>query len=100
MPPLAFLGAEPRIAGLRYRRAENIEAANIHCLPGFSAEALVQLLGILAGELSHAANAEQLKIAKHGRADGNEICEAAWIESHKFLLDDEEKIVLRFTSLV
>src|ERR1700689_1221670 len=73
IPPLAFTGAEPRIAGLRYCCAENIEAADIHRLAGFGAQALVQLVGILARELHHAANAEQIEIAQHGRADRDEI---------------------------
>src|SRR5580700_6369288 len=84
IPPLALCTGQPRIAGLRRRRGENIEAANIHGLACLGAQALIELFGILASELSHAANAEQIEIAKHGRADGNEIFEAALRGWHVF----------------
>src|SRR5271155_3001083 len=77
IPPLALFTAQARVAGLRYCCAENIQAANIHRLPGSGAQALVQFFGVLARELRHAANAEQIEIAQHGGADGDEIREAA-----------------------
>src|SRR5271155_3503562 len=83
IPPLALFTAQPRIARLRHGRAEHVQAADIHRLAGFGAQALVQLFGILARELRHAANAEQVEIAKHGRADGDEIPEAAISGRHE-----------------
>src|SRR5271156_4044924 len=83
IPPLALFTGQARIAGLRYRCGENIEATNINRLAGFGTEALVKFFGILAGQLGHAANAEQVEIVQHGRADGDEICDAATGGGHE-----------------
>src|SRR5271154_1692452 len=83
IPPLALFAGQARIARLRHGGAKNVEAADIHPLAGFGAQALVQLFGILTRELRHAANAEQVEIAKHGRADGDEIPEAAVSGRHE-----------------
>jgi len=64
---LAFLGWEERIPGLCHGGAEHIEGADIDVLFGNAAELVVKLSGVLARELSYAANPKNLEIAKHGR---------------------------------
>src|ERR1700675_464878 len=73
IPPIALRAGKPGITGLRHSRAENIQAADIHRLAGLGAQALIQLLRILSGELRHAADPQQTEIAKHGGADGDQI---------------------------
>jgi hypothetical protein len=72
IPPLALLGRKKRIACLGHSGREDVLAADINALAGQSAELLIQLSGILASKLVHAANPEKLKIAEHGWPYGNQ----------------------------
>jgi hypothetical protein len=67
IPPLALLGRKKRITGLRDCGGKDVLAADIDALTGDAAEFLVEPRWILAGKLLHAADAEKLKIAEHGR---------------------------------
>jgi hypothetical protein len=71
VPPPALLGGKKRVAGVSHGGGKNVLATDIDTLAGGAAEFLVKPGGILAGELFHAADAEQLKIAQHGRSHGD-----------------------------
>jgi hypothetical protein len=73
VPPLALLGGKKRIAGLGHSGGKDVLAADINPLAGGAAESLVKPAWILAGKLFHAADAEQLKIAQHGRPNGDQV---------------------------
>src|SRR4029077_7007737 len=98
IPPGALLGGEKGIPGLGHGGGESIEAADVDLLPGDAAKPLVELFRILAGELGDAADAEKLEIAKHGRADRDEVPELASRARHKILLDTS--LWLAYLSLV
>jgi hypothetical protein len=64
-----LLDRELRIAGLRYRGAKDVEAADVLVLRSDATQRLVKTLRIAAGELGDAAHAENFEVAQHGRAD-------------------------------
>jgi hypothetical protein len=68
-----LLGRKKRIAGLGYSGGKDVLAAYIDLLASRSAKFLIELCGILAGKSLHAADPKKLKIAEHGRADGDQI---------------------------
>jgi len=73
IPPLALLGRKKRIAGLGHSGGKDILAADIDALASGAAEVLVEPGRISAGKLFHAADAKQLKIAQHGRSNGDQV---------------------------
>src|SRR5215467_13140323 len=71
VPPYTLLWRQSRVARLRNRRLKDIEAANVLPFSGDLAQALVHAARTRFGQLSDAANSQQLEIAKHGRPDRN-----------------------------
>jgi hypothetical protein len=91
-----LLGGEKGIPGLGDGGGESIEAADVDFLPGDAAKLLVKLLRVLAGELGDGADVQKLEIAKHGRADGDEVPELASWAGHKILLDTSLWLAYRY----
>src|SRR5271155_1433099 len=83
IPPLALVERQMRIPCLGYRRPKNIQAADVLRLAGDLAEAFVKFLRVLPRESVHAGNAEPVKVAQHGRANGNQISQFAFFDGHK-----------------
>jgi hypothetical protein len=99
IPPLTFFCGEQRVASLGYSGLKCVEAADVDALAGDSAKLFVQLAGVLARELADGADLQQLEIAKHGGADGNQILQTAgWSVAHKNLLDKDK--LVRYRELV
>jgi len=73
VPPLALIGGKKRIACLGHGGGKDVLAADIDALAGGAAEFPVEPGRISAGKLFHAADAEQLKIAQHGRPNGDQV---------------------------
>ena len=69
IPPLALRGEEVRIAGLGDGGIENIKTADVVRLTGDFAEPFVEASRIPASELGDGADAKQMEVPKHGRAD-------------------------------
>jgi hypothetical protein len=70
---LALLDGKKRIARLGHSGGEDVLAADIDALAGGAAELLVEPGRISPGKLFHAVDANQLKIAQHGRPNGNQV---------------------------
>src|ERR1700722_6779116 len=88
IPPLAFFGGEQRVASLGYGGLKGVKAADVDALAGDAAEFFVHFAGILGCELADGADFQQLEIAEHGGANGNQILQTAgWGAAHKNLLD-------------
>src|ERR1700690_3678339 len=83
VPPLALLGRQKRIPRLRYRRAKNIQAADVLRLPGNLAKLLIKLFRVPPRELRHAGNPEQLEIAQHGRSNRHQVSEFSFFDGHE-----------------
>src|SRR5579862_1105141 len=83
VPPLALFQRQKRIPCLRYRRAKNIQTADVLRLPFDSTQLLIKLLGISPRKLRHAGNPEQLEITQHGRPNRNQVSQIALFSSHK-----------------
>ena len=83
VPPLALLGGKKGVARLGDGGGENILTADIHVLAGDTTKLVIEPGWILPGKLFDAANAKQIKVAKHGRADRDQVGEGSWIRSHK-----------------
>jgi hypothetical protein len=99
VPPLAFFRGEQRVASLGYGGLEGVEAADVDALAGDAAKFFVHFSGILAGELADGADFQQLEIAEHGGAHGNQILQTAgWSVGHKNLLDKDK--LVRYRELV
>jgi hypothetical protein len=71
VPPLAPVGRKKRIACLGHGGGEHVMAADIDPLAGSATELLIELCRISLGKLLYATDAEKLKVAEHGRPDGN-----------------------------
>jgi hypothetical protein len=85
VPPLALLGGKKRIAGLGYGSGKDVLAADIDALAGGTAEFLVEPGRVLPSKLFHAADAKKLKIAQHGRPNGDQILQMTLLYWHKKL---------------
>jgi hypothetical protein len=72
-----LIGGKERIARLGHGGKENVLAADVHGLRGNATEFLIQPRGTLAGKLLHGMNAQKLKVAQHGRPNGDEVFETA-----------------------
>jgi hypothetical protein len=73
IPPLALLGRQKRIARLGHCRGENILAANVDPFPGNAAKPAIEFDRVLARQLFHAADFQELKVAQHGWANRNQV---------------------------
>jgi hypothetical protein len=73
IPPLALLGGKKWVAGLGYGGRKDVLAADIDALASSAAKMLIELYRIALRKLLYAADAEQLKVAKHGWSDRNQI---------------------------
>ncbi len=79
IPPVTFFGGEARVACLGDSGLESVEDAGVLVLAGEAFEAGIECVGIVFGELRDGADTEQVEIALDGRADGDEVLEAAWL---------------------
>jgi hypothetical protein len=70
-------GGKAWVTGLSDCSGEDIEATDVVGLAGDFAKLFVESMRIAAGELGNPVNAEQMKIAEHGRADGDKRIETA-----------------------
>jgi hypothetical protein len=96
VPPLTFFCGQRRVASLGYGGLEGIEAADVDALAGDAAKFFVHFAGILARELADGADFQQLEIAEHSGADGNQILQTAgWSVGHKNLLDKDKLLGYR-----
>src|ERR1700722_17193506 len=96
IPPLTFLRGQQRVASLGYGGLKGVEAADVDALAGDAAQFFVHLAGILARELADGADFQQLEVAKHGGANGNQILQTAgWGGAHKNLLDKDRLLGYR-----
>jgi len=66
---------------LGHRGFQDIKDAGILALAGEPLEPSVHSPGILFGKLGDGADAEQIEIAEHSRANGNEVLKVA-VRSH------------------
>ena len=99
IPPLAFFRGEQRVASLGYGGLKCVEAADVDALAGNAAKFFVHLAGILVRELADRADFQQLEIAEHGGANGNQVVQTAgWSVGHKNLLDKDK--LVRYRELV
>src|SRR5579864_4229666 len=73
IPPLRLFQRETWISRLRNGRAKNVQAANILGLSRKQAELLIKFFWILPGQLRHAADAEQFKIAEHRGSNRSQV---------------------------
>jgi hypothetical protein len=85
-----LLGRKLRIPSLGHCSAKHVQTANILVLRRNAAEGFVEALRVSAAKLLEGAHAENFKVAKHGRTDGDQIRELARIGGHKNLLDSRE----------
>jgi hypothetical protein len=85
IPPLALLGREQRVAGLRYGRGEDVLAADVDALAGNAAELSIEPGRVLPGELCNVTDAEKLEVAQHGRANGDQVLKMSLWDWHGFL---------------
>lgn len=58
---------------------ESVEDAGVLVPAGEALEAGIEFVGIVLGELRDSADTEQVEIVLDGRADGDEVLEAAWL---------------------
>jgi hypothetical protein len=70
---LALLCGEAGIASLSHGGAKNVETADVLVLGRDAAERFVQSFGTAPGQLGDATYPEDFEIAKHGRANGDQV---------------------------
>src|SRR5207248_2224131 len=87
VPPRALLCRQTRIARLGHSGAESVEHAGILPLTRRAVQPLVHPFRLLLRQLGHAADAEHLEVAQHGRPDGDQVGELPCGGGHKTLLD-------------
>src|SRR5271166_7182694 len=73
VPPLALSWRKLRIARLCHCSGEYIKNTRILEFAGYPAEALIHLVGLLAGKLFDAFHVQHLEVPQHGWADRSQL---------------------------
>jgi hypothetical protein len=73
IPPLTLFERQSRVLCLGHRGSKDIETTNVLRLSLQPAEIPVHLPRILAHQLGHATNSQEVQISQHGRANRHQI---------------------------